>query len=550
MSHDEIAPGAFAPVLTALPGDTAAILLTFLIRCHERDSAPAGFLMRSLRQRLESSEDASLVAARMALVEPAASFLDDIIAPAFRADTVPLLLLAQSADQPAPVLELRWPQSLRYSAEGGEQPIPGLERLAAPLRLAWRDSFALFGSGHLAYSVALATAPDSPRSMSEIDLLLLQKFADMTEDVVAGGGDEAARPLSRLNCFSLNGANPGSLLDCVRNRAMALHHDPVGEPLRRIFACAELAPDAWEPRDWDYGNLCGGVVHVDGMIIPADTSWSGDAALALAGLTQNILDFQFQDEAEMADSLQPIFQDGEQVQIFAHSRLIHEFSHRSRSFGKMAELLGVCPYLMLSHLVLTYDERLLAESEALLAGIVYGKAEGDSVRVRPLAPLFRLLERAGRPASQQFAESLQRRLEIFRELDFPYIENVFRYRTEQRIYAGVDQMRGLSLRRARFKDVLEQYKNAVRDIHDYSDLTSQRRIGIILLGLSLLSVLGFLKDMQQIFLLPSEWLSSQAMTWGLRGLAILAFLLFLGIVGWGLWLLLRRGPDEGGKPRQ
>lgn len=534
--------GAFKPVCAALPGNRAAIALTFLIRCHEEGGMPAGVLLQQLRQNLKHPADAALKAARTALIDPVASFLDDIIAPAFRTDTMPLLFLAQNDPAAASVLELTWPQSLTYRAEGSDAAVPGLDALVPPLRLSCCDSFALFGSGHLAYSLVLGTAVESGRAMSEIDLLLLQKFADMTEGVSAGSGGDMI-PLMDVNCFSLDGGAPETLLGCVQRRLGMLNQGSAGAALRRLFDAAGIKADSWSPEKWTGEAICGGFVHIDGVTLPVDSD--GEAGAVLAGLCQNILDFGQQDASEMADSLKPIFDTSEQLEVFAHSRLLHEFSLHSRSFSKMAGVLGACPYLMLTHLVLVYDERLLSEAEVLLNELVYGRAAARpagnaSLRVQPLQPLFVLLEKAGWSASQPFADSLRARLNVFRELEFPYINNIFRYQTEQGIFAAADAMRGLSSRHKRFRDVLEQYENAVRDIHDYGDVTSQRRIGLILFGLSLLSLLGFIKDVQQIFQLPDTWWQHELLVWSLRAVSVATFLLFLGIVCRGLWLIFQR----------
>lgn len=138
-----------APVLR-LTG-RAAIAFTML-QAPAAEAAKPGLQLRELRRRLAATTVPALAGARAALVEPVASFADDIVVPVFRSDTVPLIALCTPAAAPCPELVIRWPAGLGYFAEGERHALPDT---GAGIRFAWRDSLALFESGHVAYTFSL-----------------------------------------------------------------------------------------------------------------------------------------------------------------------------------------------------------------------------------------------------------------------------------------------------------------------------------------------------------------------------------------------------------
>ncbi len=505
---------------------TCSMVFTFLLDPdHQR---PSAINLAKLRDTLEG--DAS--AAAHALINPMVSFFDDIIYPAFRRTTVPLVVLAEAEGERNTVLSVRWPETLAYEAESAERQRLSKEELTRIVRFQWRDSFAIFESGHVAYIVALFPCPpegSNSRAANEYDILLLQKLVDETESVTWNDSSGSDKPLRELNAFAL-GTESGRDVERQEHHgtftgvAQSRLHGLLGEKrteghaLREILFKAGLDLGTEKPsseRFWKVDRKClaGGIVHFDragGLINDIhrfkhpdpedpkkddrDRASADNRIKTLAGIVTNVMDFPQQDVSELRDSLDPVLR-SEDLVMFNHPRFVYEFTAKSRSFDAMKDCLGACPYLLLIHLLVTYNERLLHNAEDQFARLVYGQDGVKNVRVKPLAGLFEMLEGTHLIKDQ---ETLNDRLTIFRNLELPSIPNVFRYYSERLAFEKVGHARGLVSRRERFDALLSRYESSMRDLQALAQLRSERLINLILFAIALLAILEPIKAFDEL----------------------------------------------------
>ena len=481
-----------------------------------------------------------------ALVEPPLSFFRDIV----DADQGPVSMPLVAAIDPmrgdpglAPAahdVDLTLPASLRYDAEtrhvlleparaGGDRVLP----------FSFRDALAIFESGHVAYVFSLLPRPGRPLLLSEYDVIVLEKLVNPTE---------GCEYLRRELLWGRPGTAGGSLVEFVNARlaaargassrapnairdllyAAVLERGEVLPPwawsdLRSMAVilddrdlqdatCAALAvPDpAARPaangalergtegehdrvQDLDTRALAAGV-GLAPPHMPAGRGTAERTRLALAGITQGVLDFPEQDAAEIGDSLTPVLT-GRDVEMFSHPRFLVEICSGSRSLAAMEGCLGCCPYVFLSHLVYAYNKRLLEEAEAYFEALRHHRR--GRFRYRPFETLGDIIHAidfpVGRPTRLLHA-SLRVRFELLRDLIVSYIPNVFRYRTERALYDELSARHGLRARYDTFVDWLKHYEDIVRGAHDLGQLLSDRRSNRLLLVIAVSGLLSVAKD--------------------------------------------------------
>ena len=493
-----------------------------------------------------------------ALVEPPLSFFRDIV----DADQGPVSMPLVAAIDPvrgdpslapgAHDVDVTLPASLRYDAEtrhvvleparaGGDRVLP----------LAFRDALAIFESGHVAYVFSLVPRPGRALSLTEYDVILLEKLVNPTE------GCEYLRRELR---WGRPGAAGESLVEFVNDRLGAAREASGRAPnaVRDLLYAAVLergervAPWAWahlrsmaivlddrelqdatalalrastpageahaaggngEPppgrpgegaraRGGDGGDAPGARIagatdgggHGAAPHMPGDRSPADRTRLALAGITQGILDFPEQDAAEIGDSLRPVLQ-GRDVEMFSHPRFLLEICSGSRSLAAMEGCLGCCPYVLLSHLVFAYNKRLLEEAEGYFEAL--RRRRSRRFRYRPFEALDDIIHAidfpAGRP-THLLHTSLRIRFELLRTLIVSYIPNVFRYETERSLYESLATRHGLRGRYDTFVNWLEHYGDVVRGAHDLGQLLTDRRSNRLLLVIAVSGLLSVLKD--------------------------------------------------------
>ncbi|HXD95793.1 MAG TPA: hypothetical protein VN646_04585 [Candidatus Acidoferrum sp.] len=503
---------AFRQVPSLAVGGRLALAFTFIARTADTAGAIG---LGALRAWLQGHQ------VHRALIEPAESFFRDITSVRFETD-VPLVLAVEPKSQRRTV-ELPLPETIWYAAEGDRVDLRRESPAPRTLRFAYRDVFALFESGRIVYVFTLNRDDGTP--LTEYDLIQLEKLVHPSE--------QCAHLRNEL-LWREPGQPPRTLDRLVQDRLGALGSAPRGDvnAVRDVFGDAEVGLGPVPRLTWAHlKSMCvmiddralydrvtaalltgpGSVAitepRADGATLPhlaVGHTDSGRVCRAFAGIVQGVLDFPKQDEVELADSLKP-FQQGDGLMMFAHPRFLIELCYGSRSFEKMEGVVGCCPYLLLSHLILVHNEDVLEEAETAFAAL-QGPRPAGARRYEPLADVGEMVARTERwlfePPTRVRRENLQQRIALFRSLVLGYVSNVFRYPSERKTYDGVSESRGLSRRHAGLLDRFERYEKLVGDAWDLGSGAAERRINRLLILLAGLSFISAVADFGQFMTQP------------------------------------------------
>jgi len=516
-----------------------------------------------------------------ALVEPPLSFFRDIVDADQGLVSMPLVAAIDPVrgDPALPAgahdVDVTLPDAVRYDAEtrhvvlepagaGGQRVLP----------LAFRDALAIFESGHLAYVFSLVSRPARPAALTEYEIILLEKLVSPTE------GCEYLRHDIR---WARPGAPGATLVEFVTERLAAARRaaDPAPNAVRDLVHRFVLEPgEALAPWRWAHLRSMA-IVLDDGPIQEATTAalasagpgpnggaaaragTGGGAAphmpagktdserirLALAGITQGVLDFPEQDASEIGDSLSPVLA-APGVEMFSHPRFLVEICQGSRSLAAMEGCLGSCPYVFLSHLVFAYNKRLLEEAESSFEQLRLHRRR--RFRYRPFETLGDIIRGIDFPLGEPtrfLHRSLRIRFELLRDLIVSYIPNVFRYRTERSLYEELSTRHGLRGRHTAFVEWLAHYENVVKGAHDLGQFLAERRTNRLLLVIAVIGLLSVVKDTAELL-----GLGAPSPRFTVPLVAAVAALV-AGVVGREAWAAiqsrLRRGrlrTDRGGDP--
>ncbi len=516
-----------------------------------------------------------------ALVEPPLSFFRDIV----DADQGPVSMPLVAAIDPVrddPALpagahdvDVTLPDAVHYDAETRHVV---LQRASAGgprvLPFSFRDALAIFESGHLAYVFSLVSRPAAPAALTEYEIILLEKLVSPTE------GCEHLRLDIR---WARPGAPGATLVDFVTERLAAARRatGPAPNAVRDLLHAFVLDPgEALAPWRWahlrsmaivlddarlqeatsaalagaDVGPLgAAGSRGVDGSAaaphMPVGRTDSERVRLALAGITQGVLDFPEQDASEIGDSLSPVLA-APGVEMFSHPRFLVEICQGSRSLAAMEGCLGSCPYVFLSHLVFAYNKQLLEEAESSFEELRLRHRR--RFRYRPFESLDDVIQGIDFPLGEPtrfLHRSLRIRFELLRDLIVSYIPNVFRYRTERTLYEELSTRHGLRGRHTAFVEWLGHYESVVKGAHDLGQFLAEGRTNRLLLVIAVIGLLSVAKDTAELlgFGAPSPRFAVPLVA------AVAA--LVAGVVGREAWVAIqsrrdRLRADRGAGPRE
>jgi hypothetical protein len=445
-------------------------------------------------------------AAYAQLVQPTQSFFADILVTEVPLQRRPMIFAVETeaaADAERLVTLVR-PKELDYVAEGRNVCVTS-ER--PEIELEYRDVFALFESGHLFYVLSLIPRASVATKLNEYHIIALQKLVNPTEET------EALRQTLRLRSGD---GQERAIVDFVAWRLAELQAaDAPTNAVRDIMPSVLLEGESLPSFGWS--NLKSLLIAIEDKDLvdqisrrpladtfvpslpprphmPAGTAPATRRQLALAGLVQGIADFPFQDQSELADSIQPIVAQPDAI-VFAHPKFLIEIGPVWRSLVEMRRTAGTCPYVLLTHLVISYNQHLLEEVEGEIERLLYG-VEGEPVRARVLAPLQRLVEDVeggtfGRQ-KQLLKRNLARRVLIYRDLILSRLPNIFRYPRERDVFERMSASYALEERFEACLQVLKYYDDLSMDVHHLSGLIADRRMNRLLLLISAISAFSIL----------------------------------------------------------
>ena len=202
-----------------------------------------------------------------------------------------------------------------------------------------------------------------------------------------------------------------------------------------------------------------------------------DDQRAFAALAQNILDWENQDKSEVADSLaQAVSLNGEFLLI--HPKMTFRCSRNSRTFNEMCDTIGGCPYVMLTEVVLAYNEYLLDCSARLI----------DQIQQSVRKPGWSRTD--SKVNMKKAAKELAKRIRLFELQSLHALPNIFRYPTERKVFEAIEKQRGLGQRTEGIDRFTRRLYELRKDITDLAERRDTRRINAFLSALSILQVSG------------------------------------------------------------
>jgi hypothetical protein len=470
--------------------------MTFLRQHAAAEKAKAGsaepdhIVMRTCRDSLDLSNGEPTI--DELLHQPVASFCDDIMTPYSADANLPLIVLCEPFRQVSDKGNMRYPRQcprgvtidlptqFRTPWEGRVSPIDFTN--TPPERTAKLvDSVTFFPSGLIAYSVSLIFDATEANILDHDLLLVLAKVA------LAAGATMADKVLFKLD----NAERAYELMPFLAARVKCLQEDSntsrnifswlkdaIGgsvsqmfsnkQPFDRVLVDIEVLGCSLHDRVLEYA-----------MLSEKRQTTVDEFSKALAGLTQNVLDYQEQDAEEIDDSLANGLRIGSDI-TFVSKALAVKFCKQSRVTREMRHVVGGSPYWMLVQLVMAHNEALLSNlSEAI---------DADFDHTGMMQSLLDPKNTQDLEASQQrLRQALKRRIRLAY-----YIPNLFRYPTEQRLYLLYSKARGLELRQEYLVSSEAAWDSAVREVDAVTEEKSNRRLNMILVALGIVQIGGVL----------------------------------------------------------
>ena len=199
----------------------------------------------------------------------------------------------------------------------------------------------------------------------------------------------------------------------------------------------------------------------------------------LAGLAQNVLDFDDQDEHEVSDSLTAAGAAGGYFH-FVNAKTLVRFYRKSRSFDRMRNFIGGDPYFFFTSITASYNEYLINRAAEVLSELKPG-----------------LLIEA--PPLDSTKKELEKRYTIFAAYLRAIIPNAFRYHTEAALFDHIYDRRGLTARRQLIEKELAHYETIAHDFENLNLQRSSMRMNVLIIILAVWSAFGALATAAGLF---------------------------------------------------
>jgi hypothetical protein len=363
------------------------------------------------------------------------------------------------------------------------------------------DAITLFDSGHVVYTPAFVM--QSPWGIDEAPSreTNAQHLSALTS-LVGTPGVSYHRGLDGIRSsitFRFEGEASGQSLVGFISRRLALLCDEnsVGNVFadlirpvlrgagwrdaQRAKVRATISSLSWEDVRSASVEIVGAVRHDDIVAVcraaKTGTMAVGAGERALAALGQNVLDVHNQDEHEVIDSLSQAIVSDEHV-LLIHPTLAVLYSRKSRSFAEMCDAIGGCPYVMLTNIILAYNEYLLEQSARLI----------DQTMQAIRNP--RWADARGAASAKAVREDLAARVQLFENQTLHVLPNVFRYPAERTMFDEIVSQRGLSGRAAGIERFTRNLYELRKDFIDLAEREGTRRTNRLLMALGIVQVSG------------------------------------------------------------
>jgi GNAT superfamily N-acetyltransferase len=465
---------------------------------HRGEAAPRHVMMRPLLRKFREEKKALY----NSVVSPVESFVTDICQRESDWRRRPLIMSAEAAPELGKrrLLTINRPETFRFTAEGRRICLRSKMRSC---KMEYRDALAIFASGHVMYVLTLFILEGhEDLCLDEYLLLQMQKLASMSE---------STHSLREELMFSADGIENGPLIAFVNHRLTSLADEKTDEnAVSGILKPVVFDGAALPQVEWT--SLRGITVALESAELlsvatngkpvpslhpgryrdhlPRQMSGTGAKRLLLAGLVQSVADCPFQDDSEVLDSLNPLWSIDD-IAVFAHPDFLVQIQKTWRSMKKARNVLGTCPYMLTTQLVVMHNEQILREAEVAVASLFYGSLN-DEVLVTPFGGLqaFTNVRKLKlRVAQKALSKNLERLLSVHRRLNASWIPNLMRYPTEREVLDLMMAHRSLGLRKQMVLDLLEQDYARMEGAHA---LLHARRVSFANTMLIIISILALM----------------------------------------------------------
>jgi|GEM_PF-5279331 len=481
-----------------------------------KDSEPAEISVGTLRDVLHGSRDHHL---DDLLRAPVASFCDDIVTPYIVERNLPLIVLCEAfGDDPDSEARTRFPREVMISLPETFQMRWENNRTLkvhfADLKRAAKlvDSVTFFASGLFVYSVSfIFDMPDvslnvlDPKLMLVLSAIAARPAGDIVHDSVRFRLNDDKDELPLIEFLQARLSRLSKLADeskLSRNVFSLLKKDEAVKALRECGDSNATAKSAGvDALRTSLLNLFPENSHFDGRTLvdievigcsrhdkvleyarlsEARQAKLDDFSKSLAGLTQNVLDYEEQDEEEIYDSLAGGLKIGNDI-TFVSKDVAVKFCKSSRVTSEMRCVVGGSPYWMLVQLVMGHNEALLAG----LGADIDEQGPGEGGVIGQLLPSKDPHDIEG--TRERLNQALKRKIRLAH-----YIPNLFRYPTEKNLYRFYSKMRGLKLRQKYLVSSEAAWENAVRETSSVTEEQTGHTFNGVLIALGVIQLGGVL----------------------------------------------------------
>jgi hypothetical protein len=475
-----------------------SITLTFALDLFQGGNRYRSIDVEQIKNSIQKDE----IALYESCIKPCASFFDDILNARSEATSQQFTFLLK--DHGPQGVQISFPASFDFTAEGQRFHINRAYRHAKPLRADLREAMTLFSNGML-FVNATIVFPDAGEwdaCASEYDLLTLQKLVCPTEECRYLRGDVLFAGAERDSA-----AQGAGLIDFLQARIQNGLQKP-GNILHQIFT-KMLGQHGVAFKNLDWPQLYSAAVFINSAdvfeaveaFIKTETGPATDHLRLMAGLLQNIADFRRQDDSEVRESLRPIRSDGV-LSIYAHPKFLVELNLGSRTYDGARDDLGTCPYFYLIQVFGAYREKLADILDFYIEQIAYGSRSDVIVNNRYMRDHVDLLTHLDAPllgAGGEIVKKFARvRLGLFRDFFSRMPPNIFRYENEKLTLENILEARGIADRVEAGTAMFAEHEKCVKDIHGFGEHVAEKQISRFLLIIAVLGIVEVCANLSEL----------------------------------------------------
>jgi hypothetical protein len=197
----------------------------------------------------------------------------------------------------------------------------------------------------------------------------------------------------------------------------------------------------------------------------------------LAGLAQDVIDYDEQDKHEINDSLLATEVGGGYLNFIHRNSIIRIYNH-SRSFNQMQIKIGGCPYFYLTTICASFNEYLVVTASREIAA------------KRPTARRLRFVLSLNGRSNEAEAKRIEESFIFFERFIADSVPNLFRYASEAQLFNKIEESRGIARQRRAGHLMLEQLNQYSRDKAGQAREWVESLLAVAIFTLTLWQVFG------------------------------------------------------------